>query len=448
MKKFYIKTFGCQMNVYDSSRIADLLIQDKYVLTENVEHADVVIVNTCHIREKAKEKIFSMLGKISIVKNKNMKKEKYMIVVVTGCVAQAEGGEIFKRMPIVDIVVGPGSYHKLPELVNQVFVEKQKENNFRKIELDLTVAEKFDKLPNIRETKGVSELVAVQEGCDKFCAYCVVPYTRGREYSRPSEQIFNEILLLRDKGVKEVILLGQNVDNYQYTDKKGNLLRLSDLIKKTAEISGIERIRYTTSYPTQVTQDLIDAHKDVQKLMPYIHLPIQSGSNKILKLMNRRYTTEQYLDVIEQVRKVRPDIAISSDFIVGFPDESDEDFEQTLDFVKKVNYAQAYSYKYSSRPGTAAAKRKNQVDEAIKQERLERLQELLNSHQLEFNKQHKDKTLSVLIEGISTKNKNTFFGRSPYLQSVTVPKSINQEIKVGDILDVEIIDVNMRNLRG
>lgn len=425
MKKVYSKAFGCQMNVYDSSRMVDIMKNEGYEETNNIEDADLIIVNTCSIREKAKEKLFSELGRMNLVRKPNS------IIVVAGCVAQTASDEIRKRMKMVDIVVGPSSYHKLPDLV--------KANGG--VKLDFLAEEKFASLPQNRGTKGVSELIAVQEGCDKFCSYCIVPFTRGREYSRDFNQIIDEAKVLSEEGVKEITLLGQNVDNYHFNGKD-----LADLIYEVSKINGIERIRYMTSYPSQVNQALIDAHKDIEKLMPFIHLPIQSGSNKILKAMNRKYTVEQYLDVVDKLRKSRPDIAISSDFIVGFAGETEKDFEETLDICKKVNYATSFSFKYSIRPGTAGEKMQNQIPENIKEERLIILQDLLNKQQEEFNKSKYGQELDVLIESLSDRNDGSYFGKSQYLQTVIV-NSDNKDL-VGKVVKVKINKTNMKQLEG
>jgi len=447
MKKLYVKTFGCQMNVYDSSKIADLMKIKGYDIVKNPKNADLIIINTCHIREKVKEKIFTELGKFKKLKQQKIEQGGYMVIVITGCVAQTTGDEIFKRMPIVDIVIGTGSYHKLPEMVNEVL--QNNEFRVKKIKTDFLNEEKFNTLPTTQETKGVSEFVTIQEGCDKFCSYCIVPYTRGREYSRKPEGIIKEIEVLAKRGVKEITLLGQNVNNYKGIDKNGNNIGLAELIKMVAKIDGIERIRYATSYPSQVSQELIDAHKNIKKLMPYIYLPIQSGSDKVLKLMNRKYTAEEYLQIVERLRKARSDIAISSDFIVGFAGESEEDFEETLDLVKKVKFAQAFSFKYSPREGTKGATMKNQIDENIKAKRLAKLQKLLNAQQLEFNRRFEGKTLPILVESISKKNKNALFGKSPYMQSVVFgcdKDKINDLI--GQIINVKITKISMRGLEG
>lgn len=425
MKKVFARSFGCQMNVYDSSRMVDLLKDINYEETDKIEDADLVIVNTCSIREKAKEKLFSELGRMRLVAKKDA------MFVVAGCVAQTASEEIKKRMKMVDIIIGPASYHKLPELVLQ--------NGG--VKLDFLAEEKFNSLPQHRGTHGVSEFIAVQEGCDKFCSYCIVPFTRGREYSRDFKQIIDETKILRDEGVKEITLLGQNVDNYNYEGKD-----LADIIYEVSKIDGIERIRYMTSYPSQVNQKLIDAHRDIDKLMPFIHLPIQSGSNKVLKAMNRKYTAEEYLDVVDKLRKSRPDIAISSDFIVGFAGETDEDFNETLEICKKVKYATAFSFKYSIRPGTAGEKMKNQIPEEIKSSRLEILQKLLEEQQEEFNKSQADKELDVLVESLSDRNDGSYFGKSPYLQTVVI--NSNQENLIGKVVKVKIDKTNMKLLEG
>lgn len=413
------------MNVYDSSRMVDIMKNEGYEETDKIEDADLIIVNTCSIREKAKEKLFSELGRMNLIRKPNS------IIVVAGCVAQSASEEIKKRMKMVDIVVGPSSYHKLPELV--------KSNGG--VKLDFLAEEKFATLPQNRGVKGVSEMIAVQEGCDKFCSYCIVPFTRGREYSRDFNQIINEAKVLSDEGVKEITLLGQNVDNYHFDGKD-----LADLIYEVSKIDGIERIRYMTSYPSQVNQALIDAHRDIAKLMPFIHLPIQSGSNKILKAMNRKYTAEQYLDVVDKLRKSRPDIAISSDFIVGFAGETDKDFEETLEICKKVNYATAFSFKYSIRPGTAGEKMPNQIPEEIKAQRLDILQDLLEGQQANFNKSKNGQELDVLVESLSDRNDGTYFGRSPYLQTVLI--NTDKQDLIGKIIKVKINKANMKLLEG
>lgn len=444
MKKLYIKTFGCQMNVYDSARIADILKLKGYETTENIEDCDVFLMNTCHIREKASEKIFSELGKIKQLKQKKIDNGEYLTIIVAGCVAKADGAEIFKRMPIVDIVVSGESYHKIGSMLDEVLEQVKNENKTHLIDIDLKPDEKFATLPAVRNVSGVSESVAVQSGCDKYCSYCVVPYTRGREYSRDFEGVIEEIKLLVDKGVKEINLLGQNVDNYNGLDKQGHKKTLADLIYTINDINGIERIRYTTSYPSQFTDDMIFAHRDLKKLMPFIHLPVQAGSNKTLKSMNRKYTREQYIELVDKIRKHVPNVALSSDFIVGFAGESEEDFQETITLVERINYASSFSFKYSPRPNTVGAKMPNQIEESIKDDRLVRLQTILDSQQINFNRSFINKKLDVLIENPSNNNNKVFFGRSPYLQAVV----LEGNVKVGDIVSVDIIDANLRTLKG
>ena len=440
-KKVFIITYGCQMNVYDSSRMADIMVSNGYEITDKLDNADVVIMNTCHIREKASEKVFSELGKIKIYKNSQIQKNKYVVVVVAGCVAKAEGENIFKRMPVVDIIISGESYHNIAKMVNNVF-----KTNSKLIDIEFKTKEKFESLPENRIVKGVVENVAIQSGCDKFCSYCVVPYTRGREYSRPVEEIIEETKRLTDKGVKEITLLGQNVDNYHGLDRQGRVNSLADLIYKINDIDAIERIRYTTSYPSQFADDMIMAHRQLKKLMPYIHLPVQSGSNKILKAMNRKYTRESYLELIDKIRNNIDNVALSSDFIVGFAGETDEDFEETIDLVKKVNYASSFSFKYSRRPNTVGDKMPNQVAEEIKEQRLNILQEILDQQQIDFNQSFIDKELEVLIENQLEGQDNMYFGRTPYLQAVIFENTNNN--KVGDIVKIKITEASLRTLKG
>lgn len=445
-KKLYIKTFGCQMNVYDSSRMADLMAQDGYEITENIEEADMVIINTCHIREKAKEKIFSELGYVKPIKQKKIENNGYLIVVVAGCVAKAEGAEIFKKMPIVDIVVSGESYHKLPEMVNSILENLDNEKKYRVIDTDFYSEEKFATLPHTRNVKGVSEFVAIQTGCDKFCSYCVVPYTRGREYSRPVNDVIDEVKILLDKGVKEITLLGQNVDNYNGIDENGKINTLAELIYKIHDFNGLERIKYITSYPSQFGKDLIIAHRDLKKLIPFIYLPAQSGSNKVLKAMNRRYTREQYLEKINDIRSNVPNAEFSSDFIVGFAGETDEDFEDTVSLVNEVKYASSFSFKYSPRPNTVGIKMPNQIPEEVKQKRLEILQSVLDQQQIDFNNSCIGKTMQVLVENASEKNENMYFGRTQYQQAV-IFNSKDTNI-IGTIQNVKIEESSLRTLKG
>src|SRR5210317_1050498 len=362
MKKLFIKTHGCQMNFYDSERMTDLLKPHGYELDNTAEDADLIVLNTCHIREKAVEKTYSELGRIR--KQINLRKEKTgkkSIVAVAGCVAQAQGKEIMKRSPWVDIVVGPQSYQNLPELIAKVDPIKKNKH----INIDFPTIPKFDQLENQFFDRGPSAFLTIQEGCDKFCTFCVVPYTRGAEYSRTTKELIEETKQLLSQGVSEITLLGQNVNAYHGEGLNGGISNLADLIYELSKLAGLERIRYTTNHPVDVNQELIDAHRDIKKLMPYIHLPIQSGSNRILKLMNRKHTCEEYIEIIEKIRNARNDIALSSDFITGFPGETDKDFELTIDLVKKIKYAQAYSFNYSPRPGTPSADYEKQIPQNI-----------------------------------------------------------------------------------
>ncbi len=377
-KRLYIKTYGCQMNVYDSERMADVLRPLGYGLTDQAEGADLVVLNTCHIREKATEKVYSELGKIKRMKAAKAEDGGAMLVAVAGCVAQAEGAEIMRRQPAVDLVVGPQSYHRLPELIARAHRAAGEA-----LAADFAPEEKFDALTADRTPTGVTAFLTVQEGCDKFCTFCVVPYTRGAEYSRPAAAIEAEARALADKGVREVTLLGQNVNAYAGPGTEGG--GLAALIRRLAKIPGLDRIRYTTSHPRDMDEALIAAHAEVEALTPYLHLPVQAGSDRVLKAMNRGHTAEHYLRLVERIRAARPDIALSGDFIVGFPGERDADFEATLQLVREVGYASAFSFKYSRRPGTPAAAMPGQVADEVKAERLARLQALLDAQQQAFN---------------------------------------------------------------
>lgn len=449
MQKLFIKTYGCQMNVYDSERIADILSPMGYGLTDNPDEADLAILNTCHIREKAEQKMYSDLGRLRDRRDERRHDNQDMIIAVGGCVAQAEGAEIMRQAPYVDIVFGPQAYHRLPEMIAQAKRAKDaKEGKIGKgvgvVDTDFPLESKFDTLPQT-EVSRAAAFLTIQEGCDKFCTYCVVPYTRGAEFSRPVKDVLEEAKHLARVGAKEITLLGQNVNAYHGMpmagDKEWGLARL---IREVAEIDGIERIRYVTSHPSDMTRDLIEAHRDVPQLMPYLHLPVQAGSNRVLEAMNRKHTRESYMEILEQLRQARPDIALSSDFIVGFPGESDKDFEQTLDLVRQVRYAQAYSFKYSIRPGTPAGLMDLQLPEEVKSERLQQLQNVLNDHQLDFNKASVGKVMKVLIErkGRYADNLN---GRSPYMQSVTIE---GNERLIGQIIDVEIKSGHANGVRG
>jgi tRNA-2-methylthio-N6-dimethylallyladenosine synthase len=433
-KRLFIKTYGCQMNVYDSERMADVLRPLGYGVTDQPDDADLVVLNTCHIREKAAEKVYSELGRI-----KEMRQARTeagggrMGVVVAGCVAQAEGEEIMRRAPVVDLVVGPQSYHKLPELI-----ARTSRALGERLSADFAPEDKFDALPKARQVDGVTAFLTVQEGCDKFCTFCVVPYTRGGEYSRPVADILAEAQQLADKGVREVTLLGQNVN--AYAGEGG----LASLARQLAKIDGIERIRYTTSHPRDMDEALIAAHAEVPELMPYLHLPVQSGSDKILRAMNRQHTAATYLTLIERIRAARPDIALSGDFIVGFPGETDADFEATLDLIRTVEHAAAFSFKYSKRPGTPASAMAGQVDEAVKDERLQRLQALLTQQQFAFNASQVGRTLPVLFER-KGRHPGQILGRSPYLQAVHTD---GPDRLIGQIVPVRITSSAMNSITG
>ncbi|MHA1597495.1 MAG: tRNA (N6-isopentenyl adenosine(37)-C2)-methylthiotransferase MiaB [Alphaproteobacteria bacterium] len=427
-KKLYIKTYGCQMNVYDSGRMTDVLTPLGYETTSGPDDADMVILNTCHIREKAAEKVYSELGRLRLLQQKKQATGGRMIVAVAGCVAQAEGDEIRARAPYVDMVFGPQAYHKLPEMV-----ARASRATGMVLETDFPAEDKFDHLPVVTADsaaiEGRSAFLTVQEGCDKFCAFCVVPYTRGSEYSRPAPDVIDEAARLADLGVAELTLLGQNVNNYH-----GHAGGLGGLIAELAEIDGIERLRYTTSYPADMDDTLIAAHRDVPELMPFLHLPVQSGSDNVLKAMNRRHSADDYRDLVGRLRTVRPDIALSSDFIVGFPGESDADFEATLALVRETGFVQAYSFKYSPRPGTPAAESEDQIDEAIKDERLSRLQDLLGEGQRAFNQSCVGRVMPVLLDRPG-RYAGQMVGRSPYMQPVhvTAPDDL-----FGRIIDLKI----------
>ncbi|WP_342268156.1 tRNA (N6-isopentenyl adenosine(37)-C2)-methylthiotransferase MiaB [Candidatus Tisiphia endosymbiont of Empis tessellata] len=439
-KKLFIKTYGCQMNVYDSIKMQDLLDPFDYQPTDSMHQADMIILNTCNIREKAAEKMYSELGRIKQIKDdRKSKGEGNVIVTVAGCVAQAEGDEIFRRASYVDIVVGPQSYYDLPELIAKIARHEK-----HVIKLDFVEEAKFDKLPEQSNIQGVSSLISVQEGCDKFCTFCVVPYTRGAEFSRSLEQIYREIIKSVSNGVKEVILLGQNVNAYHGKTIEGKEYSLADLISYIAEIPSLERIRYVTSHPIDMTEDLILLHGSEPKLMPFLHLPVQSGSNKILKSMNRRHNRDYYFDIINRLRNARRDIVFSSDFIVGFPGETDEDFADTLDLVKKVGYGQCYSFKYSPRPGTPAAV-KEQVPEHIKSRRLAILQQEISRQQLLFNESCIGKIMPVLFDR-DGKLDNQLIGKTCYMQSVHVINPAKDLF--GQIIDIKITEAGASSLSG
>jgi tRNA-2-methylthio-N6-dimethylallyladenosine synthase len=439
-KRLFIKTYGCQMNVYDSERMADVLRPLGYAQTETVDEADFVILNTCHIREKAAEKVYSELGKMRELKDS---KGGAMTIAVAGCVAQAEGEEIMRRQPAVDLVVGPQAYHQLPELLTRTARARGE-----RIGADFAAVDKFDALSAdgaaARGVDGPTAFLTVQEGCDKFCTFCVVPYTRGAEWSRPVADILAEARGLAEKGVREVTLLGQNVNAYDGLDGAGAASTLARLSYALAEIPGIQRIRYTTSHPNDMSDELIQAHRDVPALMPYLHLPVQSGSDRILRLMNRKHGRTKYLELIDRIREARPDMAMSGDFIVGFPGETDRDFEDTLDLVRKVNYASAFSFMYSPRPGTPAATMAAQVPAEVARERLQVLQALLLEQQIAFNASQKGRTLDVLFQKKGRHGRQAI-GRSPYLQSVHVDDA---DHLIGRLVPVEIVSGQQNSLTG
>ncbi len=416
-KKVFIKTYGCQMNVYDSTRMTDALAPEGYAETKTLEDADLVILNTCHIREKAAEKVYSEIGRIRKIRDARGADAKVMKIGVAGCVAQAEGEEIMRRAPVVDLVFGPQSYHRLPGLLKQV------EAGQSVVETEFPEEDKFKHLPAakpaVTRARGFTAFLTVQEGCDKFCTFCVVPYTRGAEVSRPVGDIVAEARALVDAGVKEITLLGQNVNAYHGQAADGSSWGLGALLQELSSIEGLARLRYTTSHPRDMDESLIAAHRDIACVMPYLHLPIQSGSDRMLAAMNRRHTRRDYVDLIGRIRAGRPDLALSGDFIVGFPGETEADFEDTLSLIHEIGYAQAYSFKYSPRPGTPAASHEDQVPEEVKSARLQRLQALLNKQQIGFNASKVGSTMEILLER-KGREPGQLGGRSPWLQPVHV----------------------------
>ena len=439
-RRVYIKTYGCQMNVYDSVRMADLLVPLGFSKAERPQDADLVILNTCHIREKASEKVYSELGLMRRLKTAKAERGAGMIVAVTGCVAQAEGAEILHRARCVDLVVGPQNYHRLPELVAKAL----RAGGGGIVETNFPAEPKFDFLPEAAAPQGVTAFLTIQEGCDKFCSFCVVPYTRGAEYSRPAMQVLTEARHLVRGGAREITLLGQNVNAYHGEGPDGRVWTLGELIRRLAELPGLARIRYTTSHPRDVDDDLVAAHREVPQLMPFLHLPVQSGSDRVLAIMNRRYTTSEYRRTVERLRSARSDLALSTDLIVGHPGEKEEDFRDTLDLVGEIRFAQAFSFKYSPRPGTPAASAANQVPEQAKSERLAALQTLIVTQQREFNLSCIGRVLPVLFAKAG-RNEGQIVGRSPYLQSVHIaaPRS-----HIGEIAAVRITAASSSSLSG
>ncbi|WP_440693763.1 tRNA (N6-isopentenyl adenosine(37)-C2)-methylthiotransferase MiaB [Candidatus Pelagibacter sp. HIMB1695] len=429
-KKIFIKTFGCQMNEYDSNRIFDSVKKIGYQKSEKLEEADCYLLNTCHIRDKAKEKVYSEIGRVK----KSFRNKKKPLVIIAGCVAQAENQEMLKREPYIDLVIGPQAYHKINETILD-HIEKRK-----KIEqTDFDAVSKFKYFSKIKNESGkVSSFLTIQEGCDKFCHFCVVPYTRGPEYSRPFNQIIEEANYLSDNGAKEIILLGQNVNAYNYNSK-----RLSDLILETEKIKDIKRIRYTTSHPKDMTDDLIEVYKVSKKLMPLVHLPVQSGSDRILKLMNRKHKIDRYLKVYDELKKINQSIEFSSDFIIGYPGETEEDFKSTVDLIKKVNFINSYSFIFSPRPGTKA-EGLDLIDKKISMKRLEFIQNLLSENQTQMNKKLENRTIDVLVENL-TEDKSKAFGRTEYMTSVIFN---GKREHIGKIVKVKITNSNRTTLFG
>ena len=441
-RKLHIKSYGCQMNVYDAQRMVDTLTGEGFVETTSADDADLVILNTCHIREKASEKVYSELGRLRAAKAEAAQNGRQMSIAVAGCVAQAEGEEIIRRAPVVDVVVGPQSYHHLPQLLARA------NSDGRAIETEFPLQDKFGFLPPPRpdaiRARGISSFVTVQEGCDKFCTFCVVPYTRGAEVSRPVKRIIDDVMRLADNGVREITLIGQNVNAYHGEGPDGQSWPLGKLLHRLAEIPGIVRLRYSTSHPRDVDDSLLEAHRDVPALMPFVHLPVQSGSDRILAAMNRKHTAGDYRKTIDRFRAVRQDIAFSSDFIVGFPGETEEDFSATLALVAQIGYAGAYSFKYSPRPGTPAADMRETVSAAEMDERLVRLQELIDSQQSAFNKAMIGNTVDVLFER-AARNPGQIVGRTAYLQPAHVFASPDI---IGQVLPVKIESLERYSLLG
>jgi tRNA-2-methylthio-N6-dimethylallyladenosine synthase len=441
-RKVHVKSFGCQMNVYDSHRMADTLAPGGYVETARPEDADLVILNTCHIREKAVDKVYSEIGRIRVMKEEAAREGRQMLIAVAGCVAQAEGQEIVRRAHAVDLVVGSQNYHKLPEMIARA------RSGERVVDTEFPVEDKFDALAAPKREairkRGLAAFVTVQEGCDKFCTFCVVPYTRGAEVSRPVEKIAAEVERLASAGVREITLIGQNVNAYHGLDAAGRPASLAALCRRLACVDGIARLRYTTSHPRDMDDELIAAHAALPALMPYVHLPVQSGSDRILDAMNRKHTAAHYLDIVAKMRAARADLAFTSDFIVGFPGETEEDFQDTLKLVETVGFAGAYTFAYSVRPGTPAAEMEAQVPEDVKTDRLHRLQALIASQQRAFNASFVGKTLDVLLEKPGRLS-GQLVGKSPYLQTVQVmaPPEL-----IGSIVPLAIVDIGTNTLFG
>ncbi len=437
-KKVHIKTYGCQMNEYDSARMADVLATLGYAKVDAAERADLIILNTCHIREKASEKVYSELGRLRRIKEARRRNGIQTLIAVAGCVAQAEGVELRRRAPFVDVVMGPQTYHRLPEFLDRA------QQAQAVLATDFPAEPKFDHLPDGASASPPTAFLTIQEGCDKFCTFCVVPYTRGAEFSRPVAAVLAEARRLVARGAREITLLGQNVNAYHGESERGGTVTLGRLIRALADIDGIARLRYVTSHPRDVDDDLIDAHRDVPQLMPFLHLPVQSGSDRILAAMNRGHSAADYRATVDRLRAVRPDLALSSDFIVGYPGENEDDFAATLGLVDAVGFAQAFSFKYSQRPGTPAAAEEGQIPEAVKDQRLARLQALLKEQQIAFNRGKVGCVMPVLIEKPG-RDPGQVVGRSPWLQLVHTTSSA---AALGRILDLEIIGAGVNSLDG
>lgn len=438
-RKLYIKTYGCQMNFYDSDRMVELLTPLGYTTTDDIEEADTAILNTCHIREKAEQKMYSDLGRYNLVKQRKKQENKDLLIAVAGCVGQAQGDAILKQAPYVSMVLGPQTYHRLPEYISRI----HRQNN-KVLDTDFPVESKFDYLQTPQAT-GSSAFVSIQEGCDKFCHFCVVPYTRGAEYSRPVKDVVRDVEQLLAQGVVEITLLGQNVNGYHGLGADGSEWDLGKLLFELAPLPGLARIRYTTSHPRDMHDTLLAAHRDLDNVMPFMHLPVQTGSDRMLKAMNRKHTVDDYKRIIDQYYEACPGIAFSSDFIVGYPGETDEDHKQTLDLIDSVRYTQAYSFAYSARPGTPAAALDSQVSREVQSERLQELQALLNTHQLNFNTSCVNQVMDVLIEK-SGKHEGQVIGRSPWMQSVVIDGDYSQD--VGRIKPVVITRAAPNSLNG
>ena len=437
-KKLHIKTYGCQMNVYDSDRMADVLAPLGYNTTDQADDADMVIINTCHIREKASEKVFSELGRLRLWKEAEKEQGRSVKIAVAGCVAQAEGAEISRRAPWVDVVVGPQAYHRLPELITDI--DPASRNAV--IDTDFPVEDKFDFLPEEHAPRGPAAFLSIQEGCDKFCTFCVVPYTRGAEFSRPAASVLEEARRLVANGTVELSLLGQNVNAWAAEGPDGSEWNFARLLYALAEVDGLKRIRYTTSHPRDMNNDLYRAHAEIPQLMPYLHLPVQAGSDRILDAMNRHHTRDDYMRIIDRLREARPDMALSGDFIVGFPGETDRDFADTLSLINDVNYASAYSFKYSPRPGTPASLSEEQVPEDVKSERLQSLQQLISAQQFAFNQAKVGEVMDILIERPANRA-NQMAGRSPWMQAVHFSSDVGA---IGDIVSLKITEAHQNSL--